>query len=881
MAMDTGIWMCVVAGGRIMINLDFLKNKQNQFIIATIVILSLLSLWVRILPMFNVGNADILTFVASDDPLYNFRQVEQILANFPNYAWYDPMSLFPVGSDIYWGSMFTTIVAIACMITGATTRPEIIATGLLIPPIMSMVMVPIMYYIGKICGDWKTGLLSAFFIAVVSGQYFFRSFYGYMDHHMAEVLFSTIFCLLYMYTLYSEKDTKIILNDPKTYKKTIFLSVLTGLAYIVGLLVMPTMMLFAMIVGIFTVIQFFIDGFREKSSEYLVVINTTLFATATIGLLIFGLKSPGISLSTYSIGHIYAYAGLIIGTIGLYAIRQYFGKDNFVKAILTVIGVTIAFIVALAIFFPQLYQLFIVSFFTFFGQEAVTETVQEAKAWGTALAWSTFNYGLVLMFGGVLVMLYKNIKDEHPYHIFGLIWSLIVLYSTWQHVRYEYYLAVPLCVLAAVCVSYILDLGLPDLKKFAEKLSNSDKKEIVPVKEKPKNKKQRLATKRNVATNNLDHVMSLLVIVAFGISALFAFTSFSMNYTNAASTASIRMNPDWKETMDWMNKNTPDPGLNYTQVYDKSTFQYPKEAYGVMSWWDYGHMITFIAKRIPNANPFQQGVVGMNGSANFFMAQSEYDGNKVLTSAGTRYVVTDIEMDTGKFWAMSTWYNTTEGVEPYQSMMLTPNENQMVNSYQQVQVNHPAYFNTMISRLHNFDGTLVAPQTTYYIEYIDPIVSQVSLPVITSATLVNVSDSDRMVNDYNQKAPAGYHAALVSPIMIAPTGKVPALQHYRLVHESPSNVFTQNNVDLKYVKVFEYVKGAHIKGDGIIEIRLISNTGRKFTYQQESSNGEFIVPYSTTGNPYGVKAEGRYLNLKTGAEYDVPESAVMSGDTIV
>ena len=42
-----------------------------------------------------------------------------------------------------------------------------------------------------------------------------------------------------------------------------------------------------------------------------------------------------------------------------------------------------------------------------------------------------------------------------------------------------------------------------------------------------------------------------------------------------------------------------------------------------MSWWDYGHMITYIAKRIPNANPFQAGVAGPNGAAAYFMSQSE------------------------------------------------------------------------------------------------------------------------------------------------------------------------------------------------------------------------------------------------------------------
>lgn len=90
---------------------EFFKDRTNQIIIVLLVVFSIISLWVRLLPMFNMGNTDILSMVASDDPLYNLRQVEQIMANYPNYAWYDPMTLFPTGSVIYWGPLFPTLIA--------------------------------------------------------------------------------------------------------------------------------------------------------------------------------------------------------------------------------------------------------------------------------------------------------------------------------------------------------------------------------------------------------------------------------------------------------------------------------------------------------------------------------------------------------------------------------------------------------------------------------------------------------------------------------------------------------------------------------------------------------------------------------------------------
>jgi dolichyl-diphosphooligosaccharide--protein glycosyltransferase len=858
-----------------------LKNRRTQLIIGLVALFSIFALWLRLLPMINMGNTDVLMMVASDDPLYNLRQVEQILANFPNYAWFDPMTFFPTGMSVPWGPLFPTIIAVVALITGATTRPEIISTGLLIPPIMGMMIVAIMYFVGKICGDWKTGLLASGFTAVVSGQFFYRSFFGYMDHHIAEVLFSTIFCLLYMYTVFSEKDTKIDLKDISTYKKTLLLSGLAGIAYLLGLFVMPTMILFAMIVGIFTTIQFVIDVYRGKSGEYLLVINTIIFSVAIIGFLVYGFNSPGINLITYSIGHIYAYLALIGGTAFLYGVARLVKEKDWYYYPAVLIGSGILFALVLIVVSPQIYNLFITAFFSFFGQQATTNTVQEARGWAPNLAWVTFNYGLILMVGGALVMLYNNIKDEHPHQIFALVWSLTMLISTWQHIRYEYYLAVNVALLSSVCVSFTFDNGWADIRRLAIRLSSDTEDPQLNkggTEVPPKSKKQKKTHKKGTETSQPNYINIAFVILVLGLGILFAYTSASLSYSNAAGD-SIRMNPDWRESLDWMGNNTPDTNVNYTTIYNPKTFQYPPEAYGVMSWWDYGHMITYIAKRIPNANPFQAGVTGPTGSANYFMSISEDEGNQVLDRAKTRYIITDIEMDTGKFWAMATWYNASVAASPYQMTLLTPAQNNP-NSYESVLLNTQQYYLTMISRLHNFDGSLTTPTNAYYIEYADPTISQVSLPVITGAEAMNATDAVSRAAEYNFKAPAGYHAAALSPAITLPIETVPALRHYRLVHESPSNVFNSKTNDVKYVKVFEYVKGAHIKGEGIIQVPLISNTGRNFTYRQMSINGEFIVPYSTTGNPYGVKTTGKYRVITSGREYDVSESAVMQGSVI-
>lgn len=860
----------------LMIELIQQEKYRKYFIISIIIVFSLFALWLRLIPMLNLGNNDVLNIVGSDDPLYNLRQTELLIHNFPNYAWFDVMTHFPTGDFIYWGPVFTYFLAIASMISGAVTRPEIIFASLLVPPLMATILVPIMYFVGKSCGDWKTGVLASGFIAVVSGQYYYRSLFGYVDHHIAEVLFSTLFCLAYILAIRSATETQLNFKQIKTMKKPIFLAMIAGISYLLGYFTMPTIVLFAMIIAIFTLIQSIIDIYRDRNSDYLLMVNGIIFSMVIIGVLLFGIKTlDQVTLAVYSIGHIYAYLGLLGGTIFLYMFKKIIPSGKKYLYPLSIVGFGLLFSIIISIVSPLIFNLLISSFFSFFGQVAESLTIQEARSWDISLALITFNYGLVLMIGGFIVLAYKNFKEEHPNQIFIMVWSFIILISTWQHIRYEYYLAVNIALLAGIVLSFVLDISWSNSLKYLKRL---DDQETVaqPV---TRREKRRKKERKNIKTKSYKDLSLLILLIVIGSTAfMFAYSSFNYSYSGAMTTP-IRMNQDWKESMLWLGSNTPDTGVDYFEIYDQKTFKYPPQAYGIMSWWDYGHMITFIAKRIPNANPFQRGVAGPQGAAAYFMSTSESEANVILDELGTRYIITDIEMDTGKFWAMSTWYNSSVNIQPYQTLFVLTEPSQP-NQYKQIILYTQLYYITMISKLHNFDGSMTNTQTVYYVEYIDPSISGVSVPVITNAAIVTAEEARYRISQFELNAPSGYHAGSYSQMIYIPVETVPALNHYRLVHESPSNVFNAKVPDIRYVKIFEYVKGAHIKGNGIIEVPIETDVGRQFIYRQQSINGEFIVPYSTTGNPYGVRATDKYRVSNTSLTFDITEKDIMQGLTV-
>jgi asparagine N-glycosylation enzyme membrane subunit Stt3 len=127
-----------------------------------------------------------------------------------------------------------------------------------------------------------------------------------------------------------------------------------------------------------------------------------------------------------------------------------------------------------------------------------------------------------------------------------------------------------------------------------------------------------------------------------------------------------------------------------------------------MSWWDYGHFIMQIAHRIPNANPTQTGAVK---AGEFFTALNESSANEVADEEGTKYVVIDYMMATSKFYAMAQWANKTE--DDFYGIYHIPFE----EGPQWAMLYYPAYYQSTVARLYNFDGKNATPTQSIVISY--------------------------------------------------------------------------------------------------------------------------------------------------------------------
>lgn len=810
------------------LNLSWVRAHSTYLLILLVLLSSFTGLWFRFLPMEYLGDGPVQKLIFMDT-WYSMRQIEQITANYPEYAWFDPMTAYPTGKDVDWGPLFPFLCATLCVLLGAVTRPENMIMASYVPPLLFLILVPVMWYLGKLTGGERTGWIAAIIVPIISGELLYRSFFGYLDHHLTETLFSTLFItLLLALILTIQKDKTIIYST-----KSLILAGSAGFIYFLGIMNIPTMVLF---LGIGAIILFihaiYVRNYKELSSLF---IHLCLFwLVFSLFFLFLGINFDGLSVHRYTIAHIFI-AMVPPVLVGIFGLISYLCDQKPVKYFYCgVIGTIIAGYVTFVATLPSIHDQFINYLKTFFFFPYADSFINEMQMWESIRAWYSYNLALILAFLGIIICIIHLLRSYHPVRMGVLVWGLIILFATIMHLRYEYYASVVIVLFAAITLSTLYT----KITEYEQPLSRSKKD----------------TEKKHPLSIRAMSVVSILIIL---IGVLSAQTIFIITDTQIGQ---ISISNDWADSLLWLSDNSPEPGIMYDKIYGKANFTYPEESYGILSWWDYGHWITFLSKRIPITSPFQDNVPPV---AKFLSAQSEEDANTHAAEVGARYVITDYATVTLKFAALPLWAYGKDSTSSYQETYYQ--QSPELGRYDPILVLKQPYFMSTASRLHLFDGSYTSGSGGTLLT-IDQSPLNGGIPVIISAGEISAQDAPNL-------APSSQRLA-GSIQFTKPITDVPALGHYRLIYESPTTVASDDLRQIKEVKIFERVNGYTLPGTGTIELPITTNQGRNYTWQQKSSNGSFTLPYSTQNNPYEVRATGPYRIIETGKTVEVSEDQI-------
>jgi dolichyl-diphosphooligosaccharide--protein glycosyltransferase len=555
-------------------SLQDMKRYRPHLIILILALFMLLAFVLRVLPFLMTRDQPFFP-VFDTDSWYNLRQVEVMVHHFPQYDWFDPMTAYPAGKMIDWGPLFPLLASTFCLVAGAASRDAIISFAGFVVPVLATLLVPVLFLIGRKIRDTTTGLVAAGLAAVAVFPFFTLSSYGMVDHHIAEVLFTSIFFLVYLAALGSAKDAPAILTDKKALLRLGALAALAGLVFFLALISSTTVLLALLIVAVFTFVCGIVDFLEGKPSGYLGILNGVFLTVTTVLLVLFGFPQEGISFSQYSPGLVYLLLAVMAGTLIIAALPKFFRNR---KTYFTAMAAMVAAATGLIMTVPLFWTISRNAIDLFAGSSVFTVGVQETLPWSLSAAFDAINAGLVLVAGGFLVLGYRVLRTRDRELVFFGIWSVLMLVITIQHQRFLYYFAVNVVLLAALCITEPLrwnGVGIPDqlrpLLSGETAPSPEEPQDKGPGPAKGKKKKQPASPAGPVSPSGM-HLKTAAALAVLILAIVFAGISLAQDYQFAVSAKDREIPADWTESLQWVSDHTPEPGGDDFGQYDSKTF---------------------------------------------------------------------------------------------------------------------------------------------------------------------------------------------------------------------------------------------------------------------------------------------------------------------
>ena len=624
-------------------------------------------------------------------------------------------------------------------------------------------------------------------------------------------------------------------------------------------------------------------------NENVVVLTAVMFIVTALVYLPFAFNTPYFANTKYSpFQLIFLLAVSAVSFILWLLDRNYVKIQKYLRVseYQLLIAIAILAVISVPILTPELYR-HIASILRVIQPKGGSLTVAEVypffftHAGEFTLSNALYNFGIAFFpaMGAFVYSVYRIYKNRSVTEFAVLIWAVAMFIALCGQNRFAYYFGAVVAVYSALALDFVFS------------------------------KLHLYSALENLVRKSKTKFGYIRVILAILIALAVVYPTYSI--ADMESQGGGGPVKQWYDALVWFGNNTPDKEKYdefYYKLYKptaniKEPYSYPFETYGVLSWWDYGHWIESIAHRMPIANPFQQGIGNkynnVPGASSFLTAFNESEAERIAEKLNVKYVISDLEMATGKFYAIAVW---AEGDLPYAEKyyhgyayiskdgMLGFSDTQWEIPVGAVvipmRIPSKLYYMTMEARLHIFDGIGLRHYRLIYES--EPATSWQSILKQVKERNITLKTSDIV----GIAARDAYYRAVygVTPSLYAQEILIKFV--YKRFYERQLGIPLKSLAPSGYVKIFERVKGARIVGKVPENVNIVrlnvtikTNQNRTFDYilfsKVKNGTYEFTVPYAQD-TTYAVKPVTAY-HIRAGKlvkTLEISEEQVLNGETV-
>ena len=806
---------------------DFPDRVRHFSLPAYLGVMSVLAVVVRLLPWRASISPNHVLFI-QPDAYYHLRRATIMVRNFPLYPTIDSYMAYPQGAEPPWPPLYDFFIALFSMAAGLgdpSDRTIMLVTAFLPPVLAGLTVVPAFLLARELFGR-RVALVAAFFAVLMPGQLTY-SVVGSGDHHVAEVLFSTLFFYFLLKSLrlygalepHGEGEAAAVDAPAQSTRAARRAAAWAGVSLGVATLIWQGSLVFGAIGAAFLALRMLQDPDRRHGREMLEAGAVSLLLAALLAGAGRAAIPPATEQTVFGFGFFSWFQPAFLGLLAALLVAFGLALDRIRRAgwerrrLAAFIGFFLLAAAGIFVAIPGLRGniadalVFLTRRHPYLASINEFQPLIDRNPLGGGLSLPVL-YGLLYL-SGFLIPLFLCVRlalaaRKRPLtgrELFFLAWTLAFGVLTLLQKRWGNVYSMNMAAGIGVFMVGFLDrtrIGQRYIAEFQEWRRETGKTSAEPG----------LIWKIVFYSRRYPRLYTVLA------ATLFFIPYYTLVYGLAFPIEPV-MNPDAYNSFVWIRLNTP-PTRNPWKPVEKPE-------YSILAPWDLGHYIQYISERPTVANNFgyQLRGGGLEDSVRFLLAEKEEELLSICERRETRYLVlTDV-------------YGGLDSIAPIVGIDFVRDFTESATAPDHpgggLRVPNGRFYSLASQRMYVFDGS-ATPETE-------------------------------------------------------------AIKRFRLVFESkggPGSPFLPP--DIKYLKLFERVRGARIAGKGTpgmpvtVSVRMMTNFDRFFDYvvlTRADRDGTFrvVVPYASEGTWYPVRAVSPYLAMteKEAAFFQVGERDVTEG----